>query len=102
MANKVFMVQLDWTTDDDNGNDIYLFKDYDKAKEQFYKFVEQEKDPNLSWAHQAFDETYSEERRYEIETNIDWNQVYELFWDITDTWNYNFRTHIQLREMEVQ
>lgn len=98
---KIYLVLLEWSTDDDSGSDFYIFGNYDNAKDKFIELVEKEKDPNISWAYQAFNGTYDEEKRFEVETNIDWNQAYELFWDITDTWNYSYRTHIQLREMEI-
>lgn len=99
---KIFMVQLDWSTSDDHDTEIYLFNDYIKAKDKFFELIEQEKDNKVSWVYQAFNGTYDEEKRFELETNIDWKEPNELFWDITDTWDYAFRTHIQLREMEVK
>lgn len=98
----VYMVQLDWSTDDDSGNDIYLFSSYDKAKDKFLELIEHEKDPNCSWVYQAFKDNSELDERYELETNIDYDKSYELFWDITDTYDYCFRTHIQLREMEIK
>lgn len=99
---KIFMIQLDWSTDDDKDVEIYLFQKYEDAKQKFIELVEHEKDPNISWVYQAFDGSYDEEERFELETNLDDDNAYELYWDITDTWDYAYRTHIQLREMEVQ
>ena len=99
MANKVFMIQIEFSTDDDRDVEIDLFKDYKRAKERYFKIIEDEK--NNTWIKNAFNGDVFDEENYEIETNIDDEYAYEYYWDIAKSYDWIYRTHIQLREMEV-
>ena len=71
----VYLVLFDYSTDDCNGIDINLYDSYQKAINKFKQIIEQEKNPNMSWVANAFDEDDNLINWYELDTNIeDYNQ----------------------------
>ena len=101
----VYLVLFDYSTDDCNGIDINLYDTYQKAVNRFKQIIEQEKNPNMSWVANAFDDEDKLINWYELDTNIEDledNQVHELWWNITDKFNYNYHSFIDLKIMKIE
>jgi len=60
MINKVYLVVEDWSADFDNGVDINVFKDLEKAQEYIKQRIEEEEEENNDF----YDNTIIEEDYY--------------------------------------
>ena len=100
---KIYMVQLDWSNDDDQGILTYLYNTKEKALEKFNKILEEEKTLDWYWSKDAFDENGNlDEENYELETNIDDESAIELYWQLKCNGNFYLHDFLELREMEVE
>lgn len=101
---KVYMVMLDYSTDDCSCIDTYLFSTYKKALKKFKEIIRQEKKPNISWVADAFDKKDNVYVDYEFETNIDENiqKAQELFWNITNKYDWYQHDFLSLKIKEVE
>ena len=100
---KIYMVQLDWSSDDDQGILTYLYNTKEKALEKFNKILEEEKTLDWYWSKDAFDENGNlNEEDYELETNIDDENAVELYWQLKCNGNFYLHDFLELREMEVE
>jgi hypothetical protein len=65
---ELYMVTLDWSTDDDEGLEQEFFTSYKEAALRFNEMVENEKNPNLSWVgDKAFDDSGKVNKDYELD-----------------------------------
>ena len=46
---KVSLVNLDWSTEDSNDIELFVYGTYDKAYEKFKELIANEMNPNNSW-----------------------------------------------------
>lgn len=46
---KVYLVQLDWSTEDSNDIELFVYGTYDKAYEKFKELIANEMNPDNSW-----------------------------------------------------
>ncbi len=100
---KIYMVQLDWSNDDDQGILTYLYNTKEKALEKFNKILEEEKTLDWYWSKDAFDENGNlDEENYKLETNIDDESAIELYWQLKCNGNFYLHDFLELREMEVE
>ncbi len=100
---KVYMVQLDWSNDDDQGIETYLYGTKEKAKQKFYEIIQEDKTSNYLWSKDAFDENGNlNEEEYELETNIEDENAVELYWELKCNGNFYLHDFLELKEMEVQ
>ena len=97
---EVYMVQLDYSTDDCQGVDTYLYDTKEKALLHFYEIIKQEKKD--SWIENAFNENGSVNKDYELDTNIDDDNSCDLWWNITCKQDFYLHTFLNLRKMEVK
>ena len=65
--DNVYMVKFEWSTDDDQGIDIELFKNYKNAVKRFNKIIKNEKDPDISWVADAFSDGVFDDGNYELD-----------------------------------
>ena len=52
---KIYLVLFQYSTDDCDGVDTQAFSTYEKAVERFNEIIENEKNPECSWAANAFE-----------------------------------------------
>ena len=97
---KVYMIQLDYTTPDYDDVDTYLFKNKEDAKKEFFRLIDVEK--KTSWIKDAYTNDVLDTEQYDLDTNIDDDTAEEYFWTISDNYDWYYRTSIELRIMEVQ
>lgn len=101
--NIVYMVQLDWSNDDDQGILTYLYDTKEKARQKFDEIINEDKNSSDLWSKDAFDENgYLNEEDYELETNIDDENAIELYWELKCNGNFYLHDFLELRIMEVQ
>ena len=97
---KVYMIQLDYTTPDYDDVDTYLFKNKEDAKKEFFRLIDVEK--KTSWVKDAYTNDVLDTKQYDLDTNIDDDTAEEYFWTIGANYDWYYRTSIELRIMEVQ
>ena len=97
---KVYMIQLDYTTPDYDDVDTYLFKNKEDAKKEFFRLIDVEK--KTSWVKDAYTNDVLDTEQYDLDTNIDDDTAIEYFWTIGAKYDWYYRTSIELRIMEVQ
>lgn len=101
---KVYEILLQYSTDDGSSVDSFIFDSYEKAVKRFKELIEEEK-IYIEWVKNAFE---SEEtlKDYEFETNIDEeykdNLEHELYWEITDKYDWYQHDYFELRISEVK
>ncbi len=100
---KIYEILLRYSTDDDTGVDSYVTDTYEKAVKKFNEIILEEKN-DISWITNAFE---SEEtlKNYEFDTNIDFeypdNEEHELYWEITDKYDWYHHDYLELRIKEI-
>ena len=97
---KVYMIQLDYTTPDYDDVDTYLFKNKEDAIKEFFRLIDVEK--KTSWVKDAYTNDILDTEQYDLDTNIDDDTAEEYFWTIGANYDWYYRTSIELRIMEVQ
>lgn len=101
--NTIYVVMLEWKTEDDNGIDYYLYKNYNSAVNKFNGLIEDECDADISWVgSQVFDENGNINEGFTLECNTDIkdNGDRDLYWKVSD--NYGCRySSITLTKKEI-
>lgn len=99
---KIYLVVLDWSTDDCSDVDIEAFDTYDKALARFKELIEEEKE-NIDWIHAAFDENGKNLPNYEFDEH--WGSddgPFPCWWNITDANDWYNHDFLSLRILEVK
>ena len=100
---KIYLVMMQYSTDDCDGVDTECFDTYEKAVNRYNQMIEAEKKPDNSWVANAFENGVLQ-HNYEL----DWSpihsdgQEHELWWNITCKLDWYLHTFIELRILEVQ
>ena len=96
----VYVVLFDYSTDDCNGIDLYIFDTYQKALNKFNEIIEQEKQPEMSWVGEKFKNNTFD---YELDTNIEEaKEGVELWWNVTDRNDWYSHDFLDLRIKEIE
>lgn len=92
--DKVYVIQYDYSTEDCDGVDVYLYKDLDKAFEKFKNMIQEEL---------AFYKEYysSDEEEFELDTNIDDDKATEFYWNYKYINDYYVHTFLDLKIKEI-
>lgn len=81
----VYMVQFDWSVEDNSGNDVYLYETYEKALEKYQSIIAGEMDPNMSWVgDQAFDKDGNVNEDYDFQS-VDNPEAEHHSWYVENT-----------------
>ena len=102
--DKVFVVKFDWSTDDDENVNIFIYNSYDKAYAKFKDIIADEMNPELSWVGDIeFDnEGYPiDEEYYLFEFKDSSSGATEAHWYIAERDNYHQHSFIDLLIMEI-
>ena len=93
--NEVYVIQFDYSTEDTDGIDLYLFKHFDDAFAKFKSIIKDEI--------KFYTESYSHlEEDFEIDTNIDDNTAIEYYWNYKYKHDYYVHTFLDLKIKEVK
>ena len=101
---KVYLVKLDWSTEDSNDVEITVCGTYEKAYEKFKDMIAGEKNPQNSWVGEIkWDNDVPKDDKIEfdfLDRRNDSDET-ECYWMVTDTWNYGVHTFISIEIKEV-
>lgn len=100
---KVYLVIMQYSTDDCDGVDTQCFDSYEKAVKCFNQMIEDEKNPENSWVGNAFKDNQIQ-HNYELDSSIHIveGEEHELWWYVNCKLDWNLHTFIELRILEVQ
>lgn len=101
---KVYLVKLDWSTEDSNDVEITVCGTYEKAYEKFKGLIADEMNPQNSWVGEIeWDNDVPKDDKIEfdfLDRRSDTDET-ECYLMITDTWNYGVHTFITIEIKEV-
>ena len=101
---KVYLVKLDWSTEDSNDVEITVCGTYEKAYEKFKDMIADEKNPQNSWVGEIeWDNDVPKDDKIEfdfLDRRNDSDET-ECYWMVTDTCNYGVHTFITIEIKEV-
>lgn len=101
---KVYLVKLDWSTEDSNDVEITVCGTYEKAYEKFKEMIADEKNPQNSWVGEIeWDNDVPKDNKIEFDflDRRSESDETECYWMVTDTWNYRVHTFISIEIKEV-
>ncbi len=101
--NTVYVVMLEWLTEDDSSNEYYLFRNYDSAVQKFNGLIEDECNADISWiGSEVFDENGDVNEGFTLNcnTDIEDNGDRDLFWTISDDYSSRY-SRITLTKKEI-
>lgn len=98
----VYLVTLDWSTEDDKGFEFDICATPEKAFKLFRKRIKEEKNPLLSWVgEEAFAEDGSVNEGYTLDTSVDRTFSNSNRWCVSDDDTGRF-SDIYLRRVILQ
>lgn len=92
----VYLILFEYSTEDCNGIDTYLFNTKEKALEKFKELINNEKDFYKNEYSHLYDKSF------EIDTNIDDETASEYWWNIQCKTDWYLHTNIDLRIKEIE
>lgn len=95
MKNEVYLIIFEYSTEDCNGIDTYLYSTREKAIEKIKELIENEK------AFYKREYSHFEENEFEVDTNIDDDNASEYWWNIECKSDWYLHTNIDLRIKEI-
>lgn len=92
----VYLILFEYSTEDCNGIDTYLYNTREKAIKKLQELVENEK--------KFYNTEYSNinKEEFEIDTNIDDENACEYWWNIQCKTDWYLHTNIDLRIKEIE
>ena len=100
---KIFIVKLDWSTEDSHDVELQGFTDYYKAYDVFKELIAAERKPENSWVGNIdFDEDGEPIGHYEFDFEDNNSCESEVWWLIEDQWDCRYYVYIDLIILEVQ
>lgn len=101
---KVYLVKLDWSTEDNNDVEITVCGTYKKAYAKFKELIADEMNPDNSWVGELeWKDGVPQDGNIELDfldRRSDTDET-ECYWMITDTWTYGFHTFISIEIKDV-
>ena len=92
--NEIYVIQFDYSTEETDGVDLYLFRNFDTAFAKFKNIIKIEE--------KFYKDNYSSyEEDFELDTNIDDNKALEYYWNYKDKQNYYVHTFLDLKIKEI-
>ena len=93
--NEIYVIQFDYSTEDTDGIDLYLFRNFDTAFAKFKSIIKDEI--------KFYTESYSHlEEDFELDTNIDDDNALEYYWNKKYIHDYYVHTFLDLKIKEVK
>lgn len=99
---KIYLVLFQYCTDDCDGVDTQAYSTYEKAVERFNEIIENEKNTDMSWAGNAF-ENDKLQHNYELDCNETFTdgEEHELWWNLSCKLDWYLHEFLELRILEV-
>ena len=98
---KVFMVLFDYSDKEMKEITVELFDTYEKAKARFFEIINYEKNDASYWVSKAFNENNEVTEDYELETNINDKDAYELWWNLNELYDTTIHEYLDLQVKEI-
>lgn len=100
---KVFIVKMDYSTEDYHNVELFAFQDYDKAYDKFKELILSERQPENSWVGDLdFDDDGEPvSKRYELDYEDNNTCESDVWWRIEDKWDSRYYVYIDLLVLEV-
>lgn len=97
-----YLVMLEWSTEDDNGIDYYLYHDYKAAKNKYKRLIEDENDADISWiGSEVFNENGEVNKGYRFKCSEKTNKEQNLCWEVSDLNDSKRFSIITLTKVEI-
>lgn len=93
--NEIYVILFDYSDDDLEDNEIYLYKDKKDALLKFKSIIKDEE----KYYKDNYD-NYPE--GFTIDTNIDDGEYSKYFWNVTHKYDFNIHTFLDLRIKEIR
>ena len=101
---KVYIVKLEWSTEDSNDTELTVYGSYDRAYAKFKDLIAEEMKPENSWVGDlGWKDDIPADDKIELDfldRRSDTDET-ECYWLITDTWNFGTHTYISIEIKEV-
>ena len=102
ITRTVYMVLFDWSTDDADGIETFLFYDYDAAYLKFKNLVADECNPELSWVgSEALTVDNKPNDGYLLDYYDNNSEQSEVYFHVAREDNYYFHSFIDLIKKEI-
>lgn len=102
--DKVYIVKLDWSTEDSNDVELLVYSVYEKAYAKFKELIANEMKSEISWVGDIeWVNGIPKDDHIELDfldRRSDADET-ECYWLITDTWNFGVHTFISIEIKEV-
>lgn len=100
---RIFIIKLDYSTEDYHDVELFAFHDYDKAYDKFKELILSERQPENSWVGNLdFDDEGEPIGHYELDYEDNNTCKSEVWWRIEDQWDSRYYVYIDLLVLEVQ
>ena len=100
---KIFILKLDYSTEDCHDVELHAFNEYYKAYDKFKELILSERQPENSWVGNLdFDDDGEPIGHYELDFEDNNTCESEVWWRIEDKWDSRYYVYIDLLVLEVQ
>ena len=100
---RIFIIKLDYSTEEYHDVELFAFQDYDKAYDKFKELILSERQPENSWVGNLdFDDEGEPIGHYELDYEDNNTCESEVWWRIEDQWDSRYYVYIDLLVLEVQ
>lgn len=102
IQSTMYLIIFDWSTDDDNGIETYLYYDHDAAYKKFNEIVNDELDPEMSWVgSRAINKNKKAKKGYVLNYKDEMKGDNKTCFYVMEEGNYNFHSCIDLIKKEI-
>ena len=101
---RIFIIKLDYSTEEYHDVELFAFQDYDKAYDKFKELILNERQPENSWVGNLdFDDDGEPvSKHYELDYEDNNTCESDVWWRIEDQWDSRYYVYIDLLVLEVQ
>ena len=102
MSNTIYLVLLNWSTDDDDGIETFLFAEHEAAYKKYLDLIAIAKDPNASPLGKVFDKNDDPIKGYDLSFHECERDDAELYWHLVEQCDYNRHYFVDLKRTGLQ
>ncbi len=102
MNGTIYLVLLNWSTDDSDGIETFLYADRKAAYKKYQDLIADAKNPDISPLGQVFDKNGEPSDGYELDFNECEREEAELYWHLVERSNYNRHYFVDLKRTGLQ
>ena len=102
MKKYVYMVEFDWSVEDDCNIETELFSTYEKALKRYDEIIANEKTDGMSWVADAINPNGTIVKGYTFEEFGDRTKQENLSWHFSSDDYYMLHSIIHLKKMKIK